>query len=446
MNLQAPEWRDPEKIRQQFDYGPYPRIPLEGSPKEDYNDLYRHNLITSYYLRHRKVTDTHNKIILDAGCGSGFKSLILAEANPGAKIVGIDLSEQSLNLARQRLKYHGFENAEFHQLKIEEVAQLGMEYDYINCDEVLYLLPDPVLGLQAMKSVLKSDGLIRTNLHNALQRADFYRAQTLFKLLGLMDENPEEFAEQAVVETMKALRNGVNLKATTWSDAEVETMQPERLREMLLTNFLLIGDTGYTIPDLFLLLEQADLEFVSMVDWRQWDVTDLFKEPDNLPFFLGISLANATVQDKLRVYELLNPVHRLMDFWCTHPGTAGTTIDDWSDADWQTAIVHLHPQLRTDSIKAELISCIQQAKLFQISRRIPLPALTPVMLEPTQAACLLPLWDGPQPIGAMAERYRQIRPVDPVTLEPVSETAAFETVKDLLNRLDAFLYVLLERS
>jgi methylase of polypeptide subunit release factors len=103
-----------EKIRQQFDTGPYPRIPLEKSPKNDAIALYIHSLVNAYYLRNQKVISTEGKLILDAGCGSGYKSLILAEANPGAKIVGVDISANSIELAKQRLQYHGFDNAQFH--------------------------------------------------------------------------------------------------------------------------------------------------------------------------------------------------------------------------------------------------------------------------------------------------------------------------------------------
>ncbi|MFM7424023.1 MAG: hypothetical protein ACKO7W_03335 [Elainella sp.] len=44
MNLTV-DLRDPEKIRQQFDYGPYPRKPLEESPRQDFQELYIHNLV-----------------------------------------------------------------------------------------------------------------------------------------------------------------------------------------------------------------------------------------------------------------------------------------------------------------------------------------------------------------------------------------------------------------
>src|SRR6476469_2358757 len=338
-----------EKIRQQFDTAPFPRIPIEKSPVNESYSLYIHNIVTPYYLRNQEFIDTQGKVILDAGCGSGYKSLILATANPGAKIVGIDMSEESVNLAQQRLQYHGFDKAEFYALSIEELPSLGMEFDYINNDEVLYLLPDPVAGLQAMKSVLKPGGIIRTNLHSSRQRSLIYQAQSVFKMMGLMDGNPEEFEIQLVGEIMNALDDTVTLKART---AKPEYYENE---QWVLMNYLLQGDKGYTIPEAFAILRAANLELVSMVNWRHWEVTDLFKDSNNLPAFLEMSLPEISVEDRLHLFELLHPIHRLIDFWCGHPNQEQQflPVPAWTLSDWQEAKVHLHPQLKNPQSKED---------------------------------------------------------------------------------------------
>ena len=230
-----------ENIRQQFDNTPYPRVPLEYSPKDDSELLYLHNLVTAYYFRNRRVINTEGKLILDAGCGTGYKSLLLAIANPGAKIVGIDLSEESVKLAEQRLQYHGVANAEFYALKIEELPSLGLQFDYINADEVLYLLPDPVAGLQAMKSVLATDGIIRTNLHSSNARAGIFRAQAAFKTMGLMNGTPGELEIEIVRETMEALQDEIWIKAVSWN--------ADRAKDegWILSNYLLLGDKGCSV-------------------------------------------------------------------------------------------------------------------------------------------------------------------------------------------------------
>jgi ubiquinone/menaquinone biosynthesis C-methylase UbiE len=447
LDAQTLEIEKLEKIRQQFDQIPYPRIPLEGSPKYDLNELYLHSLITANYIRQRRVVQPQGKLILDAGCGSGYKSLILAEANPGAKIIGIDLSDNSVKLARERLKYHGFDNVEFHTMLIDDLPKLGLKFDYINCDEVLYLLPDPVAGLKAMKSVLSPEGILRANLHHAYQRAACLRSQALFQLMGLMDGERTDETYEAVAETMRSLKNGVKLKVETWSNIQCE--DPNQQAEMISTNYLLQNDKGFTIPDLFSMLSETGLAFVSMVDWRRWDVTELFQDLDNLPALWDVGLAYASEAEKLRLYELLNPIHRLMDFWCTHSEVdeldREAPVDEWTDEAWRSATIHLHPHLMGNEIHQEVIEIVEQSGAFNISRYIPHPALSPIVLDSTMAACLLPLWDCPQSMRVLVERYRQIRAVHPVTLEPTSEAIAFRAMRELLSRLEAFLYVLVEK-
>jgi 2-polyprenyl-3-methyl-5-hydroxy-6-metoxy-1,4-benzoquinol methylase len=437
MNNQVSEL---EKIRQQFEMAPYPTIPLEESPKESTNILYLHNLVTSFYLKNHKVIDTKDKVILDVGCGSGYTSLVLAEANPGAKIVGMDISEKSVELARQRLRYHGFNNSEFYTLTAEELPSLNLEFDYINCDEVLYLLPDPIAGLQAMKSVLKPDGIIRANLHSSLQREFYFRAQKIFKMMGLMDGPPEELEIEIVRDIMRSLKPDVYLKLMAWRpDFETDV---ERVR----ANLLLQGDKGFTVKELFAVLKAADLEFVSMVKWRQWEIIDLFQNPDDLPAFLAMSLPEISVEERLHLFELLQPTNRLLDFWCAHPTTSTNlkAASDWSPTEWQQAHVQLHPQLKTPVVKEKLIEHITERQPFIISQFIPEPAKTPVIVDSQIATCLLPFWEGTQSFMSLVERWQAVRPVDPVTLESVSSEAALEEVKQFLSNLEIYLYVLIE--
>jgi 2-polyprenyl-3-methyl-5-hydroxy-6-metoxy-1,4-benzoquinol methylase len=199
--------QDADRVRLHFDRAPYPDTPLDYAPGENSNVLFTHSAINATYRRDRQIIDTNGLLILDAGCGSGVTSQVLAAANPGARIVGVDISPASIEVAWRRLAHHGFSNVEFHAMPLEEVPKLGLAFDYINCDETLYLVPDPLAGLQAMRSVLKPQGTIRANLHNKYQRQYHFRGQRLFKLLGLMeDETPQEYSIATIRAIMAALR------------------------------------------------------------------------------------------------------------------------------------------------------------------------------------------------------------------------------------------------
>ena len=368
--------------------------------------------------------------------------MILAEANPGAKIVGIDFSEKAIQVARQRLAHHKFDNVEFHVMPIDNIPSLGLKFDYINNDEVLYFFPDPLAGLKAMKSVLKADGIIRTNLHSYWQRTDFYRAQKFCKEIGLMDGNPEDLEIEILKETMDALKNGVNLKQKTWSQAMKDDSQ------RILMNCLMQSDRGYTIPEMFALLENSELEFIDMLRWRTWDLMDLFKDPEDLPAFWAMSLPNLGVEERLHLYDLLNPVHRLLDFWCGHPDQKQQWIpvSEWTKQDWENARVHLHPQLQTTKAKDALLKGINQVNSVDISQYLPIPGSSEIWIDSLTIACLMPLWEGSQSTIDLAKRWHQIRPVDLMTLEPISWESAFETVTQMLATMVEFGYVLAERD
>ncbi|AFY56296.1 methylase involved in ubiquinone/menaquinone biosynthesis [Rivularia sp. PCC 7116] len=432
-----------EKIRHQFDSAPYPRIPIDESPKDKLNTLYIHNLVTAYYFRNQKVIDTKGKVILDAGCGSGYKSLVLAEANPGAKIIGIDISEESIKLARQRLEFHGFDNAEFHVLGIDDLSQSNWKFDYINCDELLYLFDDIGKALKAMKAVLKPEGIIRSNLHSSIQRFNYFCAQKVFTMMGLMDGNPEDLEMEIVVEIMKALKDTVYLKKITWNSK----YEGEHGKEKILMNYLFQGDKGYTIAEMFDGFRTADLEFISMVNQGEWNLIDLFKEPDNLPAFIAMSLPESTVEEQLQLFELMHPVHRLLDFWCGHPNQAQSfvPVEEWTDSVWENVKVHLHPQLRTPDIREELIACVTEIRPFALANYLPI-VKDSISIDSSMAFCFIPLLDEPQSMMALVERWKQVRPLNPVTLEPTDVSQVFYMLQQLFSRLESFGYVMLETT
>ncbi|WP_017660687.1 class I SAM-dependent methyltransferase [Baaleninema simplex] len=430
-----------ESVRQQFDRAPFPRQPLERSPQDDLSLLYRHTLVTPFYKRDGKVIETQNLTVLDAGCGSGYKALALAIANPEISIVGVDFSESSIELARHRLNHHHIDNVEFHAMSLEDVGNLGREFDYINCDEVLYLLPNPVAGLRSLASVLKPHGIVRGNLHSAFQRFDFFRAQQLFNMMGLMGEDiPDEMAIDLVRETMNALKDFAKLKSQTWTPKLSE--DPERL----FANYLLREDKGFTVPQLFEMLEAAELEFISMVNWRQWNPLDLFDNPDDLPAFLGMSLPKTTIAERLHLYELIHPIHRLLDFWCGCPGIARPrlSVENWTN--WEAVRVSLHPLLKTSSTRAALETCLHQHRGFSISEYLPVPGVTNLFIDSVTAASLLPLFDAPKSMFELVAFWNKTHPLNPVTLEATTQTEALDAVRDLMVTLEDLGFVMLEMA
>ena len=103
---------------------------------------------------------THSRVegksVLDVGCGGGILAEALA-ANK-AEVIGLDVSEESLNVA----KLHLLES----QAKVEYVCstvenfanQHESQFDIVTCMEVLEHVPDPVSVIRACSQLLKTDG------------------------------------------------------------------------------------------------------------------------------------------------------------------------------------------------------------------------------------------------------------------------------------------------
>ncbi|MEO1294341.1 MAG: class I SAM-dependent methyltransferase [Cyanobacteria bacterium J06636_16] len=429
-----------EKILPQFDALPYPNRPLDENPANNPNYLAVHNSVIPHYLRYQQVIDTQDKWILDAGCGSGYKLLALALANPGSHIVGIDISQNSIELAQKRLEYHGIKNpAEFHCLRIEALPSLGQTFDYINCDDVLYLLADPTEGLKAMKAVLNPDGIIRVNMHSSIQRAGFYRVQDFFKCLGCLEGAPTDEEIALTRATMAALQDWVIVKKQTWK-ADFETND-----ERILANYLLRGDTGINMPIFSSMLRQAGLEFISMVYWRLWNIEALFKSIEDLPVAVALGIADMGIEEQLHLFELLHPKHRLLDLYCGHPdrGKNRPPVADWNYEQWQKAIVYLHPQLQTDSFREILVEGGEKLGMIPLQKFLESDG-NPCSIDTSIATCLYPLLDVPQPMTAMVQRWLQIRPLDPITLQPADPQKAFATLRDFVVDMEAAGYVMVE--
>lgn len=435
-------------LQQQYDSLPYPKIPLEKSPAKDYDSLFVNDLTTSNYLCQQKVIDTKDKVILDVGCGSGWTTLNLAFANPNSKIIAIDLSQNSLDVAKKRLEYHQFNDVEFHQIPMENIIKLNQQYDYINAEDVLYFCPEPIESLTALKSVLKPSGIIRANFHSYYQRFYHYLSQELFKKMGLFEENPGDFEIQTVADTMKNLKKNILLRMNSGRlfDDENIDLTSEKIKQHILMNQLIQNDKGYNIPQIFTILKESNLYFLSMINWRQWEIRDLFQE-NNLPTVWEFALENASEEEKLHLFELLHPYHRLIDFWCSRDEISSSfqSPSTWEENDWQKAKIYLHPQLKLPEVKQDLLMAIKQQNPWEVSKFIKLPTTTPIYLSAGLAAVLLILWEKPATLPELVSYFLKIQPINLVTGKEKNYSEAEKEIINLVIKLETFLYLLVEK-
>lgn len=98
--------------------------------------------------------------VLEAGCGVGAQTRMLAKRSPDAVFTCIDISEKSLATAKKLKEQAFFENVTFGQADIHSLDFTDESFDHIFICFVLEHLDDPIAALTELKRVLKPDGTI----------------------------------------------------------------------------------------------------------------------------------------------------------------------------------------------------------------------------------------------------------------------------------------------
>ncbi|NQT25220.1 methyltransferase domain-containing protein [candidate division KSB1 bacterium] len=98
--------------------------------------------------------------VLEAGCGVGAQSVILAKQSPEARFTSIDISPESLEKAEAAVHVQGHSHFTFQQADILHLSFEDNHFDFIFVCFVLEHLDDPDSALLELKRVLKSGGEI----------------------------------------------------------------------------------------------------------------------------------------------------------------------------------------------------------------------------------------------------------------------------------------------
>ena len=98
--------------------------------------------------------------VLEAGCGVGAQTVILAAHSPQAEITSIDVSEASVAQARQAVAAAGFANVTLRQADIFDLPFAPESFDHVFLCFVLEHLARPAEALRKLLAVLKPGGTL----------------------------------------------------------------------------------------------------------------------------------------------------------------------------------------------------------------------------------------------------------------------------------------------
>jgi len=98
--------------------------------------------------------------VLEAGCGIGAQTVILAKNNPDAKITSVDISPESLEKAREKVERNGIKNVRFLQADIFSLPFEDSSFDHVFVCFVLEHLQNPEKIMRNLRKILKPEGTI----------------------------------------------------------------------------------------------------------------------------------------------------------------------------------------------------------------------------------------------------------------------------------------------
>ena len=103
--------------------------------------------------------DLRGKRVLDVGCGGGILSESMARR--GAEVLGIDMGEAPLAVARLHAEQEGVRGLDYRRLPVEALAaeQPG-SFDAVTCLEMLEHVPDPSAVIRACFDLVKPGGRV----------------------------------------------------------------------------------------------------------------------------------------------------------------------------------------------------------------------------------------------------------------------------------------------
>jgi len=215
---------DLQKIkRNEYFYKSFWRDPV-------FADLYIGEMLRQY-LKYIENFSNPSSRILDLGCGQGYFSLELARR--GFKVVGVDISSQSIEIAKKTALSAKIdpELLRYEVMDVDAIDQLGC-FDIVLCSGVLHHFEDIKQALSKIKMVLeKNNGILISHepQHDYFKTRDASFVAAIRQLLAILGFWYEDKIAISDIETFESFSKDIHSEYVLERDASESAQSPNDL-------------------------------------------------------------------------------------------------------------------------------------------------------------------------------------------------------------------------
>jgi 2-polyprenyl-6-hydroxyphenyl methylase / 3-demethylubiquinone-9 3-methyltransferase len=160
-------------------------------PTSEFKPLHDINPLRLDYIA-RRCGGLEDKRVLDVGCGGGILAEAMAAA--GARVTGIDLSENALGVAQLHHLESGVK-VDYRLVAAEALAdELPNAFDVVACMELLEHVPEPASTVAACAALVRPGGMVVFATINRNPKSYAYAVLGAEYILRLLPRGTHDYA------------------------------------------------------------------------------------------------------------------------------------------------------------------------------------------------------------------------------------------------------------
>ena len=161
-------------------------------PTSEFRPLHEINPLRLEWID--RIAPLAGKDVIDIGCGGGI--LTEAMAKRGATVLGIDLADKALKVAKLHQLETGISGVRYERIAAEELAaRAPASFDRVTCMELLEHVPDPASTVAACARLVKPGGDVFFSTINRNSKAYVFAIIGAEYLLRLLPRGTHDYAK-----------------------------------------------------------------------------------------------------------------------------------------------------------------------------------------------------------------------------------------------------------